>query len=358
TARLICPDCEYPHTDEQRLVTAKAGQYLNKKKEPPQDGVNRGFHLGCMAQVAPHNSAYSGYLHEVAAERESILKSDNPEKSRRVFVNTMDAESFAESVEDKPEADTLYTRREEWNPTESLPAGVLMLTMGVDVQKDRLEAIIVGWGLNNECWLIAYRVITGSPLKEETWNKLDKLRTTKWDHPVAANPMLPVCTFVDSGKWSNTIYEYTRQRIRAGVFSCKGAKMLDRPLMDGKATKTGRPVTMLYNVGTHEAKDLIYQRLELSPPKKKGSPYPQGYIHVPAIEDFGEAAGGDATGFFEMLLAEDSMLKRSTRTGEFLRFFDCPKGKRNEALDTFVYAMAAERVMRPEYETIAEGLAG
>ena len=33
-----------------------------------------------------------------------------------------------------------------------LPPGVLMITMGVDVQKDRLEAMIVGWGANSESW--------------------------------------------------------------------------------------------------------------------------------------------------------------------------------------------------------------
>ena len=39
------------------------------------------------------------YLHQVAAKLERIPKAGNPEKARRVFVNTMDAESFEETVE-------------------------------------------------------------------------------------------------------------------------------------------------------------------------------------------------------------------------------------------------------------------
>ena len=359
TARLVCPACEAKLDESQRLDMANAGEYLTRKREPLEaGGLHRGFHVGCMNHTADHNNAYGeGYLHEVAAEREAAERAENPEKSRRVFVNTMDAESYAESVEVKPEADTLYDRREVWSeldPFVESPAGVLMITMGVDVQKDRLEAMIVGWGANAECWLLSYRVIHGSPQSEKTWNQLDRLRLKRFKHPLTSKPMPIVCVFVDSGHWTTDIYQYTRPRLRQGVFACKGSRTLSCPLMSGKPTKQGRPPALLYEVGTHEAKDLIYQRLELMPPS--GKEYPMGYIHIPANEEFGETAGGEATGFFEMLLAEDSQMKRCTQTGEFVRFFDCPKGTRNEALDCFVYAMAAARKMNPNFERIAENL--
>lgn len=354
SARLICPSCSQPIDDDTRFKMASAGTYLNRDMQPPEEkGVHRGLHVNCMAHVGDHNAAYDGYLHEVAAEIEAVKKAENPEKSRRVFVNTMDAESFAEEMETKPEADDLYSRREDWwNPGESLPAEVLMLTMGVDVQKNRLEYIIIGFGLNGEKWCISYGVVMGSPQKLTTWKALDAIIDKPWKHPLS-KPLKPVCVFVDSGKWKDDIYNYTRSRIRRGVFACKGAKAIDRPLMDGKPTKQGRPPTVLYNVGTHEAKDLIYQWLELEPPSGGEKEYPRGYIHVPKTEEFGQSAGGDATGFFEMLLAEDSTMRRSTQTGEFIRFFECPKGVRNEALDVFVYALAAERLKRPKYEVIS-----
>ncbi|MDO1792215.1 phage terminase large subunit family protein, partial [Escherichia coli] len=41
---------------------------------------------------------------------------------------------------------------------------------GVDVQKNRLECEIVGWGMGNESWSIGYRVFegdTGAELTED-----------------------------------------------------------------------------------------------------------------------------------------------------------------------------------------------
>ncbi len=359
TAHLICPSCGTKIDESQRLQMSGAGQYLTRKKEPLKPGgLHRGFHVGCLAHTGDHNNAYGeGFLHEVAAEREAADKAENPEKSKRVFVNTMDAESYAEDVESKPEADSLYDKREVWSepdPFVELPPGVLMITMGVDVQKDRLEAMIVGWGANSESWLLSYRSLHGSPQSQKTWNQLDRLRLKKFKHPLTSQPMPIVCVFVDSGHWTTDIYQYTRPRLRQGVFACKGSRTLSCPLMSNKPTKQGRPPALLYEVGTHEAKDLIYQRLEFMPPA--GKDFPMGYIHIPANEEFGETAGGEATGFFEMLLAEDSQMKRCTKTGEFVRFFDCPKGTRNEALDCFVYAMAAARKMNPNFERIAENL--
>lgn len=355
TAHLICPECKRKLKEGERIEMAKAGEWLNRNREKPQRGVDRGFHLGCMNHTGNHNGAYDGYLHEVAAKIEARKTSDNPEKSRRVFVNTMDAESFAEEMEQKPQPDTLYAKREDWDPAQMMPPGVLMLTMAVDVQKNRLECMTVGWGVNSECWLIDYKVIQGSCQSVGTWNKLDKYRLKRWPHPHAGN-LAPACVVVDSGKWQSTILEYTGPRTRARVYAIKGAKSIDRELVSKKPTMIGRPPAPQYHIGTHEAKDLIYQRLELDPPKK-GNTYPRGFIHVPEVEAFSETTGGEATGFFEMLLAEDSVMKRSTRTGEFVRFFDCPRGQRNEALDLMVYNLAAERIMNPNYGVIASKMA-
>lgn len=354
TARLVCPNCKRKLTDEQRLEMAKTGKYLDRHKEKPKSEGARGFHLNCVAHVGDHDSAYAGYLHEIAAEIERNKTAENPEKSRRVFVNTMDAESYCEPTETKPESETLYDLQEAYKPKEMLPDGVLVLTMGVDVQKGRLEAVVYGWGIDAQCWGITYQIILGSPLSPGTWKKLDDLIAKTYNHP-SGTKLKVVKTLVDSGKWQDTVFEYTRPRLRMGVFACKGAKAIDRPLMDGKPTRIGRPVTVQYHVGTHEAKDLIYQRLELKPGDK--GTFPRGYMHFPKNEEFSEHAGGDATGFFEMILAEDSKMRRSTQTGEMVRFFECPAGQRNEALDCTVYALAAERILHPQYEKIVRKMA-
>lgn len=353
TARIACPECGTKHDEQARFAMAKEGRYLNKNLEEPEPVGARGFHLGCMAHTGDHDSAYSGYLHEVAAEQERVKKSENPEKARRVFVNTMDAESYAEATEEKPEAHALYQRREPYKPTEMLPAGVLVITMGIDCQKDRLESQVIGFGENREMWCLAYRIFPGSPLSPETWRQVDELRDFEWNHPIAKQPLKIACTFVDSGKWQDSIFQYTFPRTRQRVYACKGAKAIDRPLMDGRPTAVGNRRIPQYHVGTHEAKDLIYQSLALPPPKEGGS-FPRGYIHVPKLDEFGPMAGGEGTGYFEGLTAEESRMKRSTQTGEFVRFFENVNRARNEPLDTMVYAIGAERVLRPQYKLIAD----
>lgn len=347
-AAWICPECESRNTDKDRRKAAEDGEYLDKDMQPPKDGTARGYHVNCMAHTGDHNSAYSGYLHEIAAEIEKGRAADNPEKARRVFVNTMDAESYAEVAESKPEPEGLYARREDYKPMKRLPENCLVLTAGVDVQKDRLEACVMGWGCNAEAFGVRYLTMTGSPLTPEPWQKLDHLLAM--DFPLESGSIRIAACFVDSGKWQDSVYEFTRPRARRRVFAVKGAKMIDRPLFDGKPSRVGRPVTTMFNVGTHEAKDLIYQRLSLE--IGEDGTVPRGYLHYPDNAEFGPQAGGDASGFFQMLTAEDSRMKRSTATGEFVRFFECPKGVRNEALDTTVYALAAERFLKPQYEVI------
>ena len=57
------------------------------------------------------------------------------------------------------ETDDLYKRREKYNC--EVPEEVLVLTAGVDVQDDRFEAEVVGWGVDKESWGIKYQVIYG-----------------------------------------------------------------------------------------------------------------------------------------------------------------------------------------------------
>lgn len=65
----------------------------------------------------------------------------------------------------------LLRRREMYNC--QVPAPVLVLTAAVDVQDNRLEYEIVGWGAEKKSWGIQYGVIMGDPGQMETWTALD-----------------------------------------------------------------------------------------------------------------------------------------------------------------------------------------
>jgi phage terminase large subunit GpA-like protein len=107
--------------------------------------------------------------------------------------------------------------------------------------------------------------------------------------------------------------------------------------------REGNPWARVWEIGTNEAKDIIYQRLELD------NPSANGYQHFPKLGQFSEY-------YFTMLVAEDSVMKRAG-DGKFYRAFSCENGVRNEALDARVGTMAAERIVKPRYVKLAEEMA-
>ena len=88
------------------------------------------------------------------------------------FVNTILGECWEERG-DAPEWKRLYLRREDY-ALESINEKISFLTMAVDVQKDRLEWEVKGWGRRKENWSIDFGIIQGLTSSNEVWEELDK----------------------------------------------------------------------------------------------------------------------------------------------------------------------------------------
>src|SRR5699024_2387951 len=113
----------------------------------------RGFHLNTLASTfCGWNEIVSKFL--VAKEQ---LEQGNPE-GMKVWVNTELGETWEEQGEKVEEGD-LYQRREIYEA--EVPDDVIVLTAGVDVQDDRFEVEVVGWGVGKESWGIRYQKIFG-----------------------------------------------------------------------------------------------------------------------------------------------------------------------------------------------------
>ena len=357
TAELVCPECDGAINDDQRRQMSEAGDYcdrhgnwLSEAENGIPDGFkgHRGYFVNCMVHLGTHASWANGYLHEIAAMKDKIPHSKHPAKAERVFVNTRDAEPYAEPVEEKPEADLMYFKREKYNPREMLPAGVLCLVMATDVQGNRLEYEIVGGGKNGETWGCGYGIVWGSPLLQSTWNKLFRIQSKGLPHP--SGQQMPVAIhMVDSAHWQNDVFKFCRGQPR--VHCVKGSKTHGTPIL-GKGRKVGDPKTTQIPIGTNEAKAEIYRRSLLQYDEESGV-FPYGYQHFPATEEYGPNAGGEGTGYFEMLLAEEGILKE-TPSGDFEPAFTNESNRRNEALDIRVYAAAGFKKLRPNYDKLAE----
>lgn len=248
------------------------------------------------------------------------------------FINLQKGEPY-EDHGDRVKGEDLKLRAEDW-PLRSVPAGILVLTLGVDVQKDRLALHLVGWGVNERCATIDWLEIPGDPEKEEVWEQLTAYRHRPVRNAFGVDMRISMSA-LDTGFATHRVYNYCRQHRFDGVIAIKGAKTPKRPILakptrqdvkNGKG-EVQRNGVQLWMVGTDTAKDALFARLEGDQVETNG---------VMALakpeERMVRFAAGLPDEFFEQVTAE----VYDERAGRWVKI-----RARNEALDTWVYAYAA-----------------
>lgn len=300
-AYLICDVCGGVHHEHDKPRLLVAGEW---RPTAPGDGRTAGFHLSSLY------SPWETWI-EIAQEHARVAK--DPARLQ-VWVNTKLGESWEDQAGDTVPADPLMARREDWG--NDLAPGVTVLTAGVDVQGDRIEVQIVGWGRDEEAWVIDYRVLWGDPSGPRLWSDLDGVLNGTWgDLPVRA-------VAVDTGgHHTKMAYEFCLAR---RVWAIKGRGGPGIPVWPRRPTRSNKAKIPLFIVGVDAVKDAVYAGLKLTEPG-------HGAIHFPRRLD---------ADYFRQLTAERVVTR--FEKGRPIRSWQ-PKrdGERNEALDTFVYAHAA-----------------
>jgi phage terminase large subunit GpA-like protein len=214
---------------------------------------------------------------------------------------------------------------------------VVLITAGVDIQDDRIELEVVGWGRNEETWSLDYKTIYGDPSARGVWDELDQALSAKYMHERGvALPIRSTC--VDSGgHHTSAVYTYCRLRENKRIFAIKGIGGEGKPLV-GRPTKNNIGKVRLFPIGVDTAKELIYSRLKIA----DAGP---GYCHFRDTYD---------DEYFKQLTAEQLV----TRFNKGYRKREWKKIRpRNEALDCRVYALAAYTLLNVRINTVADRLA-
>ena len=209
------------------------------------------------------------------------------------------------------------------------------MTAGVDVQGDRLEAYLWAWGRGLERQLVERAIFYGDPAVAEhdagsPWARLTEWRRTPVLH-ASGKPVTLLAVMVDSGgHHTHAVYAYARAHQHAHVHAVKGQSQAGKAIL-GKPTDQdvswrGNKIkhgVKLWPIGTDTAKAEIYGRLRTEAPGP-------GYVHLsrhlpPEV--------------FEQLTSERLVTKyvKGRPRLEWVK----PAGRRNEALDCAVYALAA-----------------
>jgi phage terminase large subunit GpA-like protein len=316
-----CAHCAGRIEERERPAMLAAGEW-----RPEREHWNRGYQISAL---------YSPWVRwrDLAAE---WIKAhvDRDKRGLQEFVNLRLGETWTEESE-RITVEALEKNREEYGT--ELPDGVLLLTAGVDVQDNRLEAEVVGWGVGKESWGISYAIFAGDTATPAPWARLDEFLARAWSKADGRQLAL-WCACVDSGGHrTQEVYEFCRARLARNVFAVKGYAGAGRPIV-GKVTTSNQLRVPLYPVGADTGKEAVYSRLALAEPGP-------GYCHFPI-----ERGRGYDDEYFKGLVSEKRVTK--IRAGRRVTRWT-PTRARNEPLDVRVYATAAMELLTPDFAALA-----
>ena len=337
TAHWVCSSCGGMVAESEKADFIRSGKWV-----PTSKGKYPGWH------VPAYISLFGMAAWPILADEflEANEKAKNGDKEfLQVFTNTVLGEPWIDK-DRLAKVTGLEDRTEQYTNAMGelimVPDGVGILTAGVDVQHDRVELLVRGWGMEDESYDVLHQRIWGKPDFPAVWNELDAFLTKPYTH-VSGLPMRIVITFVDSGDKTAEVYKFTKPRQGRRVFATKGdqgargAAPVKRSQSDlsrrGKKHQTlaERLKVPLYTIGTYTQKDTLVERLGIDEPGP-------GYIHLRAQHP--DLCNGFDAGYFKQFEAESKHLIRTGRDGKpDLRWVKI--GKRNEAIDLHVLNQAA-----------------
>lgn len=304
TAAYACEECGCLVEEQAKQGMLSAGVWV---AENPGHRT-AGFHL---------NALYSPWARWPDLVREWLDAQGNPERLK-VFVNTVLGETWEEDGE-RVNAQSLTSRRESYRA--QVPDGVGILVAAADVQGDRLEVTVKGYGAGEESWLIHHEQLWGDPGRDEVWQQLEEVRTRAWKHESGAELRVAAMCIDSGGHHTEHVYRYVRPLQPSRVWATKGMSQPGKPLV-GRPSRANKHGVKLMPLGTDTAKDLVFARLKVSTPGP-------GYMHFPDFVD---------DEYFDQLTSEKVVTRY--RGGRPVRVYEKTR-PRNEALDLEVLCLAA-----------------
>jgi len=309
TASYACEACGVLIDQAAKRSMLTAGEWR------PQNPNGRwpGFHLP---------SLYSPWVTwpELA---EKWLDAQGDRELLKTFLNLQLGEPWREQdLEKELDTSELASRAETY--AAEIPHGVGVLTASIDVQGDRLELLVKGWGARQESWMIGHHRLYGDPESAELWGAAETLLAKGYRHESGRDLRIRAC-FVDSGHLRDVVYAWVRSRQLRGIHAVKGATSRQRELLH-RSTRKNRMGVKLWTVDTWELKTRVFHRVRIAQPGP-------GYMHFCRPT----GTGADAE-YFAQFGAE---VRKKVRIGGRYQYRFVEVRERNEAIDLEVYALAA-----------------
>lgn len=321
-ARYRCAFCDELIAEHHKTDMLAGGEW--RHDFPERRGAVVGFHLNCLYTPIGLGDTW-------AQNAEAYERSKRDPAKLKTFTNTRLGETHEDPTE-KLDWEVLKGRREPF-ALGTVPRGALVLTAGVDVQKDRIEVQVIGWGRDERAWTVDYVQKPGDWTREELRQWLDDYLAKPFENTYGIPMRISACG-VDAGFLQHDVVNWCRDRSRAArnIFAIKGEPKYGRQVIgiptkvdvrfNGKLQARGAE---LYLVGVSTAKKALFERMVADGLLIEGVEIPVEQRHVHFSRDLPDE-------YFRQLASQvfDPHKRVWVNTYE-----------RDEALDTLVYAMAA-----------------
>ena len=259
------------------------------------------------------------------------IKAKGDPASEQTFLNDVVGEAYQAQGEAPPWEELRDRGANSDYPRGTIPAGALIVTLGIDCQTDRVEWQLVGWGRAKNRFVIDYGVIPGHVAEDATRKRLDDLVRQTWlnscGHRLQADMI-----GIDGNAWTEDVWGWIKKHPASRVIMVRGAKSETAPMLERvrKETnpKTGKKLRYskrFYNFNGSVMKMALYRNA------KKTDPLEEGYVALPrGLDDE----------YFRQITSERRVGKKGKDGFEVFRWEKDP-AQANEALDTMNQAEAA-----------------
>lgn len=310
----VCRACGGEIREHHKPKLLAAGEW---RPEHPRRAM-RSYHISALYAPIGLGPSWRDLVAGWLAAQESTA-------TLRAFINTQLGEPWEEHGEEV-EPLSILARAEEY--PDEMPKRVR--TVGIDVQKDRLEMSVYDWGPGEECWAIDHVIISGDTAGPEPWAEL----------ALELEAIAPDYGAIDSGYNADQVYAFAQRR--PWLFVCKGIEGRGLPLVEDdearkrRLRKKRKKSFSPFLVSDYAAKSILTQRLKLAAPGP-------GFLHFPA----GEPAFDEE---FVAQLTSNKLVERTVK-GRLVREWVQTR-VRNEAYDCWKYALAAVRLAKVDLSRV------
>lgn len=320
-----CEKCGKTATEKEwKRNNQGTGVWIHKY---PLEKEHLGYHLSALASVFRTWSDIVKEFLEVKGDKQKL----------KAFINTVLAETWEDELTAKIDYEKLYKRRIKYKA--DLPADVVLLTVGIDVQNDWLAIEVVGWA-PNATYGIEYKVINGNLEEQLIWDELDTYLSKEFYFEGNVHSLGIFGGCIDTGgNHTQRVYDFVSTHQHKRIIGIKGQGGDFVPVNNGFRETKGKGRTsriQLLSVGVNALKDITYGSLKINDKNVKG------YMYYPS--NYGRGYDKE---YFMSLTAEVKSYKN--KKVEWIKIRD-----RNEALDCRNYATVLHYVFNIDLLELAK----